>query len=478
MIRRWLALGTVLLIILLQGCDVTRDIVEALVALCDHPHVVTKFQDTRDGRCTSDDCSLYDAVVVAEFCGQGTIRLSPGEYSLEQIDSRYFGPTALPLIRGDLTIEGNGATIQRSADKGISKFRMFHVGITGMLTLVDLTLRNGFARRRDEGDVRPFDQPANHGGAIFNVGTLTLRNTRFSENRATTAGGAIYNLGILTVAGGSSFDGNRANAGGGIFTGDAATRDTLLDGIAPREVTATITATTFSSNQQIGTSLGIGWYVGGGAIYNFGGRLTVQEVTFRQNSSQAVGGGIYNTGTLSIVQTTFDRNTAELEGGAIRTGPGSMTMSSSTVSGNTAALGGGIYCSDGMVTLQDCTIAGNSATRAATAGGGLNISGPVTLQIGNTLVADSPSGNDCGLAVPVEQTSVNLSTDDTCGFALRGDPRLDPLANYGGRTETHRLAAGSPAINAGERCGSTDQRGRPRPAPSGGRCDIGAFEVQ
>jgi hypothetical protein len=68
------------------------------------------------------------------------------------------------------------------------------------------------------------------------------------------------------------------------------------------------------------------------------------------------------------------------------------------------------------------------------------------------------------------------------------DPLLGPLADNGGRTQTHALLFGSPAIDAGDPGGcrdnlgallSTDQRGLHRPANGGVnglRCDIGAFE--
>jgi hypothetical protein len=56
------------------------------------------------------------------------------------------------------------------------------------------------------------------------------------------------------------------------------------------------------------------------------------------------------------------------------------------------------------------------------------------------------------------------------------DPKLAPLANYGGPTTTHRLLPGSPAIDAASAadCPAADQRGVPRPQGAG--CDIGSFE--
>jgi hypothetical protein len=60
----------------------------------------------------------------------------------------------------------------------------------------------------------------------------------------------------------------------------------------------------------------------------------------------------------------------------------------------------------------------------------------------------------------------------TAGSPL--DPKLGPLANNGGYSQTHALLGGSPAIDTGgSTCASTDQRGFARPA--GTACDIGAF---
>ena len=53
--------------------------------------------------------------------------------------------------------------------------------------------------------------------------------------------------------------------------------------------------------------------------------------------------------------------------------------------------------------------------------------------------------------------------DETCVPCRSDSPALD---------QVHNGAAG---------CGSamtTDQRGAPRPAPAGGKCDVGAFEKQ
>ena len=55
-----------------------------------------------------------------------------------------------------------------------------------------------------------------------------------------------------------------------------------------------------------------------------------------------------------------------------------------------------------------------------------------------------------------------------------GDPKLAPLADNGGPTDTMALLVGSPAIDAGADCPASDQRGLSRVV--GATCDAGAFE--
>jgi hypothetical protein len=104
------------------------------------------------------------------------------------------------------------------------------------------------------------------------------------------------------------------------------------------------------------------------------------------------------------------------------------------------------------------------------------------------------SGNEnCFTYGPLAMDSLGYNIDDRnqCGFAgpgdkiNTGDPKLGPLAPNGGPTQTVALVAGSPAIDAGDPAGcsdddgvalAADQRGISR--PQGARCDIGAFELQ
>src|SRR5579871_6620960 len=118
------------------------------------------------------------------------------------------GANGLPVIGGskgdNLTIIGNGDTIERSTAANTPAFRLFDVASGSSLTLENVTLRNGLAQGLGSlGD----------GGAIFNQGTLTVSDSAVSAN---AGNGAIANDGTLTVNDNSILS---DNVGGGIFNG-------------------------------------------------------------------------------------------------------------------------------------------------------------------------------------------------------------------------------------------------------------------
>jgi hypothetical protein len=98
---------------------------------------------------------------------------------------------------------------------------------------------------------------------------------------------------------------------------------------------------------------------------------------------------------------------------------------------------------------------------------------------GSTLAAHfSLIGNNDGTslaAAPVGTPDANGNLVGTPAHPI--DPRLGPLANNGGPTQTMALLHGSPAVNSG---GTTslqfDQRGAPYARVVGGKLDMGAFE--
>jgi hypothetical protein len=184
----------------------------------------------------------------------------------------------LPLITGDLTISGPGASVM--AVSGNSFLPVFTIQLA-TVSISGLTITNG---------------KASFGAGIFNNGgILTITGSTFSGNASSSGGGIFNNAGILTITS-STFSGNSATSdGGGIFN---------LGG------TVTITSSTFFGNLAINS--------GGAISNNSDGTLTVINSTLSGNASSS-GGAIRNTGgdTLTVTNSTLFGNSASGAGGGI-----------------------------------------------------------------------------------------------------------------------------------------------------------------
>ena len=141
--------------------------------------------------------------------------------------------------------------------------------------------------------------------------------------------------------------------------------------------------------------------------------------------------------------------------------------------------------------VNNTTVFGNNSTLSPGGGGIYNENGSVT--IGNSIIAgntnDQNDGPNClGTIISLGYNLVgiisNCNFTTATGDLINAVPLLDPLLDNGGPTFTHALLPGSPAIDAGNPAGCTDQDGsllttdqRGVARPQGGRCDIGAFEL-
>jgi predicted outer membrane repeat protein len=213
----------------------------------------------------------------------------------------------------------------------------------------------------------------------------------------------------------------------------------------------------------------------GGALVlddSFNGSASVTRCVFDQNSASGNGGAIFNRSLLRITDSTFTDNHAGGNGGAIVSGiyRVGLTVENSTFTGNSADKGGAI--SAGSLRLVHSTLSGNQATTEA--GGLLSTSAIPSAELGVSLSNSIIAGNTAPANPDVSGPVGGLFGMNF----LSGDPKLAPLANYGGRTMTIPPLPASPVIDAGILLSSTpaaDQRGWPR--VSGTSTDIGAVEL-
>jgi RTX calcium-binding nonapeptide repeat (4 copies) len=228
----------------------------------------------------------------------------------------------------------------------------------------------------------------------------------------------------------------------------------------------------------------------GGGLSNYDGTTSLTNVTISGNSAFQGGGVANDYGTLSLTNVTVSGNTAANDAGGLNANGGTTTLTNVTLSGNIATngVGGGIR-NDGALSLTNVTLSGNSSgfngggltTTVSTVsltnvtvtgnsthgnGGGLDMEDGSSANLINTIVAGNTSG------VGVDISGSNTGTNNLIG----GDPLLAPLGDYGGPTLTMPPLPGSPAIGAGTSTGAptTDQRGFAR----GATVDIGAVQHQ
>lgn len=273
----------------------------------------------------------------------------------------------------------------------------------------------------------------------------------------------------------------------------------------------------------------------GGGLLNDGATVTLTDVVVRNNRSTNSGGGIHNRnrGRLTVTNSTIDNNLAGFDAGIFSDFDCVLLIANSTISRNTAtSSGAGGIESNGQTTITNSTISGNRITGDSFNDGGGGVlakSGSLSL-VNSTIAFNSSSSDAAGLgryggtatvrnSIIANNTASNGSdvtgtftsqghnligrSGGTAGFVngVNGDivgglnPGIDPLLgslqNNGGPTETHLIAAGSPALNAGNNCVvapatsggclavplMTDQRGPGFGRRQGAAVDLGATEL-
>jgi hypothetical protein len=357
----------------------------------------------------------------------GTITLGSALPPIGDVTITGPGPASLTIVRDEsappfsVLESGGSATVSGITIRGGLNYVGAGIlnGSTSDLTLIRVVVTDNEAR----GLVSGFAVLAS-GGGIFSNGSLTLRESVVSGNRAISTGGE------QTLA-----------AGGGIET----------------EGTLFVERSTISDNvvEALGDGEAGADAIGGGiAIANLAGATIIEESTISGNSvlaadatdvAAARGGGIGGVGgTVSLTGSTIAANSVQLDAAGVLT---------SHVAGDN--VDAGVVARNSLIALP----AGEGKSCAnGLVSGGFNLD----------------EDDSCGLT----------KSSDLAGVT----PGIDPvLKDNGGPTPTHALLEGSIAIDRGNSFGAAvDQRGLLRPSdfPSisnkegGDGSDIGAFELQ
>ncbi|MCP4360055.1 MAG: hypothetical protein GY796_18780 [Chloroflexi bacterium] len=379
----------------------------------------------------NDGCSLVEAIMNANgnnhsgsgecVAGSGasdTITLAGGTYAYT---TAYGTNSALPDITSNITLEANGATVERAS----GDFRLIQVNSGATLTLNEAIITGG-----------------NDYGGVRNQGSLTINDSVISGNKT------------------------RDHNGGGIYN---------EAGIA--DATVTISNSTIDNNVVWGG--GIDPFLGGGIANITTGsgdaNLTINNSTISGNLVSGFGGGIANQSTGSghaqttINYATITLNRADEFGGFLGLGNG---------------YGGGLYnaANNSTIYLNRTLVSGNTSYYFIfpvviheiydSGGGGIignnyNLFGHSLYSNSESFVGFTPSGSD------IIATSDGGTPTVFYNILKRG------LRDRG--SLSHRLTAASPAIDA-ILCmpgASSDQHGGDRGngvGAGGSACDIGAVE--
>jgi CSLREA domain-containing protein len=342
-IRRFLALVAMMAVALLAGPMAHNDPAWAQTTTAVPGTTITV--NTTDDETTDDgNCSLREAIEAAntnapvDACKAGSaterdaIHFSLGKKATIVLGSQ------LPTITDPLglTINGQKAKITVSGNHAV---RVFQVNSEAKLTLKKLTVAHG---------------KTDFGAGIFNNGTLTVTNSTFSGNSATSAGGGIFSLGGTTTVTNSTFSGNSAN-------------------------------------------------FAGGGIASFGGTLTVTNSTFSGNSatsSAGAGGGIANTSTATLRNTVMANS------------PSGGNCAGTTITD------GGYNIDDGTTCGFSAANHSMPSTDPQLAGRLANNGGPtktIALKKGSPAIDAIPKGtNGCGTEIKEDQRGVKRPQGPGC----------------------------------------------------------------
>jgi len=430
----------------------------AVLAFCAGPaHATVVLSCTDDGN--ADIANLRNSI--SNTGDGGTVDLST--LACSEI-ALHLGQ--IVIVQSALTLKGpgSGALAITGIYNGTQQhYRLFDHQGSGVLTLQDLTIRDGYL---DAGGANA------NGGCIKSAGSVVLDHVAVTQCLATSTG-----IGAGALA-----------QGGGIYAASGLTlRNSVVSGN--------------KAGLDMVPAFGGGVFVGSGTLKMYDSTLSGNKAG--TNGAYGYFGGGTVAGSILISGSTISGNIATSRvGGLSAGGPGSTaTISNSTISGNSAiaGLGGGALLINVLsIDIDHSTVAFNHAGSAtgqfSAYAPGVAIYAPGSAQINVALQSSLFSNNSFG------PTSIQYDLSIETGAVLAGANNLvhvtgsdvppgtklgtqaaamlGPLRDNGGPTLTHALASNSAAIDTGNNSGAlpNDQRGAPFARLSGAQVDIGAYE--
>jgi hypothetical protein len=343
----------------------------------------------------------------------------------------------------------------------------------------------------DIGAARNVATNANAGGLWLDGGSVTIEGLDALDNEA-----------------GASFGGATINSN----TGDVEVRNAVFSGntstnIGAGNISSAAALELHESTVSENTSVGLA-----GLQIGSVGEARVELSTFRDNTGGTTGGLQVSSASFVLDRSTVDGNEGTNIGGVAAIGTGTFIDSSTfsnNLSGGATGTGGGLYVSGGVtVTVTDSTFVGNESREggaihgtgvatvrlhhttmvdnfATSEGGGVYVGAGGDIDVRDSIVADNtspsfPDVNDPTLDVDhsIVGNAMGIVVNPTASL-FGVDPKLNSLADNGGPTLTMLPMLDSPAIDAANDMAIIvppydDQRGRLRPTDSP---DMGAVEV-
>lgn len=374
--------------------------------------------------------------------GKDEINLAAnGTYTFNAIDNEVieivngqpaaFGANAMPQIDSNITINGNGATIQRdplfSSCNASNELRMFWINGGGKLTLNNVKVKNGCV-----GDY-------GSGGAVFarDGGTLSVIGSSFDSNKTT---GTVLDGGAITVNGGFLFvENSQFMANSSTYLGGAISLDSS---------TGVIYASTFTSNTNTSS--------GGAVAAETNSDVTIYNSTFTANSANHGGAVISRDASkMRLSGVTFIGNTTVFDGGAVENGGGLMIINNSTFTGNSGSAAGAVNndnVTGGKMYIFNSTFSDNTANSFG--GGAINNGGDELVVVDTTFTNNRSDDTDfgggtlyhfLGKATLTNVTITGSSTDADGGaiyssgdfLNITGSTISNNTASSGGALETY-----------------------------------------